>query len=594
MAVGTLPGSSSEGGSSWVAAVDAAGLGVVVVEDHPGGPTVTFASERAVGMLGARPEDALRPVGEGGRVVSAVAHGPTSRLLLLAPPTEASGPAADPLAVDARFRTLVEVASDAVVVTRRGVIDWANDAATRALGYPPGALVGLDWGRLLPADELTAMRERVGEMIRTGTVLPPRAYRGIRADGTEVVLEIASRVLFEGAEPVVIGFGRDLTERRRLEAQIANADRLSALGTMAAGVAHEINNPLAYVSLSAEALNDQVARSNLHPSEKADLLELVARIREGADRVATIVRDMRVFTRQDAEALPRPVDVRPLVEAGLRLVRHDLRSRARLSASLEPLWALAIPGRLEQVVVNLLVNAGQALREDRLDSRIDVRVESAPEGVVIEVQDDGIGISPEDLARVFDPFFTTKAPGVGTGLGLSVCHSLVHQMGGQIELHSTPGAGTTARVVLRPAEAPRPVEEASTRARAPASIPRLRLLVVDDEPLIAEAVAALLEDVHAVTVAIGGAAGLEHALRGPWDAVLCDLAMPELSGMDVFARVRDHSPDLADRFVFMTGGATTERARAFLGSVPNPTLEKPFRFSALAGVLESLARRSVC
>ncbi|MBL8717148.1 MAG: PAS domain S-box protein [Myxococcales bacterium] len=489
---------------------------------------------------------------------------------------------------EARFRTLVEAANDAVVMTRRGSISYANEAAERCLGYGKGELLGLDWSRILPPEELAVMGQRITEMIREGTVLPPREYRGRRANGEEVVIEIASRVLMDGGEPLVLGFGRDLTERRRLEAQIAHADRLTALGTMAAGVAHEINNPLAYLSLSAEALDEQIREAPLPAADRASLLELLDRVREGADRVAAIVRDMRLFTRGEDDVQPKPVDVCAIVEAAVRLVGHDLRGRARLVRTLEPAWALGTPGRLEQVLVNLLVNAAQALREDAVEPEIRVRVRRAAEGVVVEVEDDGVGIPAVTLPRVFDPFFTTKAPGVGTGLGLSVCHSLVHQMGGTIGLSSAEGKGTIARVVLKAASAP---ASASVRAAPRERSRGLRVLVVDDEHLIGSSITALLEDDHAVTFALGGERGLEHALDGDFDVILCDLTMPVVSGMDLHSRVREARPELAARFVFMTGGATTERARQFLAEVENPTLEKPFRAATLEQVLASVNQR---
>ncbi|MBK7399137.1 MAG: PAS domain S-box protein [Myxococcales bacterium] len=489
---------------------------------------------------------------------------------------------------EARFRTLVEAANDAVVMTRRGSISYANEAAERCLGYGKGELLGLDWSRILPPEELAAMGQRITEMIREGTVLPPREYRGRRANGEEVVIEIASRVLMDRGEPLVLGFGRDLTERRRLEAQIAHADRLTALGTMAAGVAHEINNPLAYLSLSAEALDEQIREAPLPAADRASLLELLDRVREGADRVAAIVRDMRLFTRGEDDVQPKPVDVCAIVEAAVRLVGHDLRGRARLVRTLEPAWALGTPGRLEQVVVNLLVNAAQALRPDAVEPEIHVRVRQTAEGVVVEVEDDGVGIPAATLPRVFDPFFTTKAPGVGTGLGLSVCHSLVHQMGGTIGLSSTEGKGTIARVVLRAASAP---ASASVRAAPRERSRGLRVLVVDDEHLIGSSITALLEDDHAVTFALGGERGLAHALDGDFDVILCDLTMPVVSGMDLHSRVREARPELAARFVFMTGGATTERARQFLAEVENPTLEKPFRAATLEQVLASVNQR---
>ncbi len=210
---------------------------------------------------------------------------------------------------EARFRTLVEAANDAVVMTRRGSISYANEAAERCLGYGKGELLGLDWSRILPPEELAAMGQRITEMIREGTVLPPREYRGRRANGEEVVIEIASRVLMDRGEPLVLGFGRDLTERRRLEAQIAHADRLTAsLGTMAAGIAHEINNPLTFVQASLNLALHQLESAAHRPESQAFALQILEEVRTasvGVDRIAAIVREMLVlFTPGEDDAQP--------------------------------------------------------------------------------------------------------------------------------------------------------------------------------------------------------------------------------------------------------------------------------------------------
>ena len=496
-------------------------------------------------------------------------------------------------ASEARFRMLIEAANDAVAITKRGVITYANSAAARALGYEsPNELVGLGWDRLLPPDDLAAMSERIRSMMQDGAELSPREYRGIRKDGGEVVLEIASRVIMDGGEPSVIGFGRDVTERKRLQAQLAHADRLAALGALAAGVAHEINNPLAYLSLSARAVSDLLAGANLPVETLAQVREFLDNVLTGADRVAAIVRDLRAFTRSDEQEQPHAVSVRDVVDAALRLAGHELRQRAQVSASVPgDLFVLATTRALEQVVVNLLVNAAHATKEGNGHGTIEVRAAATESGsITLEVEDHGVGIPAVDLPRIFEPFFTTKPTGVGTGLGLSVCHSLVTKMGGTIEIASKATAGTTVRVVL-PAATPSEARIARAKSEPPAETSPLRVLVIDDEPLIGEAVAALLSHAHHPTFALGGEEGLERALEGEFDVVLCDLTMPYVSGMDLFARLREVRPALAARTVFMTGGATIPRVAEFLARVENPRIDKPFRVAALLRVLEEGSRR---
>ncbi len=496
-------------------------------------------------------------------------------------------------ASEARFRSLIEAANDTVAITRRGVITYANTAASRALGCEsPDELVGKTWDTLLAPEDFVFMSERIRAMIGDGTEFPPHEYRVTRRDGTEAVIEIASRVILDAGEPTVIGFGRDVTERKRLQAQLAHGDRLAALGTLAAEIAHEINNPLAYVSLSARALSDLLAEAKLAPQTLATAKELLGNVLTGADRVAAIVRDLRAFTRSDEAAQPEAVQLCTVVEASLRIAGHELRRRARVVADVaDDLFVFGTARAVEQVVVNLLVNAAHATPENQPDAEISVRAAVARGGwITLDVADQGVGIAGTDLPRIFDPFFTTKPTGVGTGLGLSVCHSLVAQMGGKIEVVTTASTGTTVRVTLL-AATPSQAKRVRAKSEPPPEGEGLRILVVDDEPLIGETVVGLLSQHHHPSFAFGGAAGLEQALGEDFDVVLCDLAMAGVSGMELFTRLKQARPLLAARTVFMTGGATIPRVAEFLAAVDNLRIEKPFRAAALLAVLAEASRR---
>jgi CheY-like chemotaxis protein/anti-sigma regulatory factor (Ser/Thr protein kinase) len=252
--------------------------------------------------------------------------------------------------------------------------------------------------------------------------------------------------------------------------------------------------------------------------------------------------------------------------------------------------------RFEQVFVNLLVNAAQAVPDgDVAANEVKVSVFLQADRVVVEVSDTGVGIAPETLGRVFDPFFTTKPRGVGTGLGLPISRGIVTSAGGDITVESVPGRGSTFRVAL-PALGTE--ELASAPAHTPpraAPVERARLLVVDDEPLVADMLRRALSDVHDVTVATDARTALEYLTSGepPYDLVFCDLLMPFMSGMDLYDELRSRGGGIEERIVFMTGGAFTERASQFLAQVPNRKLSKPFDLTELERVLaESLAARS--
>jgi PAS domain S-box-containing protein len=486
------------------------------------------------------------------------------------------------------FRLLVENAPDAIVVSRDGIVLYANRAAATLLGHDDVAeLVGKPM-TFLDRRAAETMRRRIEQMATTGERLVPREYPARRRDGTEITAEIASTIIEIDGAPAVLAYARDVTERTRLRAQLAHADRLASLGTMAAGVAHEINNPLAFLGLATEALGRRTG-----PEHGA----LVAELRTGVERIAAIVRDLRFFGRDDDEPAG-PMDLAAAIEAAERLVHHEIRPRGTLTREYGALPAVVgVPRRIEQVFVNLLLNAAHALG-DRADGRIVVRARVTDERVVVSVEDDGGGIPAENLDAIFEPFFTTRSGAGGTGLGLSICRDFVVRAGGNVVATSTVGKGTTLDVTLlraTPARAgagaaapPSPSTDArpdSRRGRA-----QKRVLIVDDEAAI---VRLLLESLESVASVVGETVprrALDLILGDPgFDAIVCDVMMPGLTGIDLHQQVSRDRPELASRFVFISGGTYTARAREHLERVTNPRLDKPFRMAQLVDAIERVA-----
>ena len=306
----------------------------------------------------------------------------------------------------------------------------------------------------------------------------------------------------------------------------------------------------------------------------------------------TIVRDLKTFSRVDS-ADNADVDVRQVLESTLNLAATEIRHRARLVKQFGEVPPVrANESRLGQVFLNLLVNAAQAIpggTPERHEIRVATRVGSGNR-VVVEVADTGMGIAAKHLPRLFDPFFTTKEPGVGTGLGLSICHSLVAALGGEIHVESEPGKGSTFRVLL-PASLPaKPAAEPPAPPPAPvpsAAEKRGRLLVVDDEPLVCTALGRTLRPHHDVTLSTRAQEALERIEAGErFDVVFCDLMMPGMSGMDFYSALKERYPEQARRVVFLTGGAVTQQARAFLESVTSPYVEKPFAGRELLSLVQ--------
>jgi PAS domain S-box-containing protein len=497
---------------------------------------------------------------------------------------------------EARFRALVEGAPDGVVISRDGVILYANPAGVRLLGYDtPDELVGRSLATFLSPREIERMVRRIGE-IRAGARLPAAEYRARRRDGAEIVAEITSLPIALDDGPAVIAFARDVTERAGMREQLARADRLASLGTLAAGVAHEINNPLTFMTLGVELCERRLESSGLAPRERAELLGILADVRAGAERVALVVRDLKTFSRA-TEDVPQVVDVSRTIEAATRIVAHRARHFAEVSVALPPLPPVrANAARLEQVFVNLLLNAVQAFADPAPGNRIEVVGSVAgADAVTIDVADNGPSIPSDVVDRIFDPFFTTKPVGEGTGLGLAIVHELVAQMGGSVMVVHGGERGARFRVRL-PIASGGPALAARAEA-SPVTSPASRILVVDDEREVGAVIRRSLAPRHEVVAVTSVAGALELlAASPPFDAIVCDLAMPAGSGIDLYRVATRERPELERRFVLVTGGAVSRRDQAFLEAWPGPRLEKPFSGAeieaALAAVLDAKPERS--
>lgn len=492
------------------------------------------------------------------------------------------------------FRTLVEHAPEAIAIFDGRRFLYTNPAAATMLGYQSEAdLLALDPLNVVHPAERERMIARSRRVIQEGVVLPPVEYRGLRRDGAEVVVETSSiRVEWQG-HPALLAFSRDVTPRKRLEAQLMRTDRLAALGTLVAGIAHEINNPLTWVLLAIEQVQSTLAGDPITGPALAEARARLADVRLGIDRIADIVRQLRASVRGDRD-VREAVDLRAVMLSAARIAHNELRHRTRLVTELAE--TPAVKGsiqRLEQVFLNLILNAVHALPEDRAETnevRLSLR-KSDDGGVIAEVSDTGAGIPADVLPRIFDPFFTTKDPGVGLGLGLSICHSIVVSHDGTIEAESAEGGGATFRVRFPPSclsdtpartSAPPPSELNNER--------RARVLIVDDEPGLNLIIGRMLGRRHDCTSVTDGPSALAHLAAHPVDVVLCDLMMPGMTGIDLYENSRKTWPQLERRFVFMTGGAFTARAAEFAAQVQCPIVEKPFTLQRLLDAITEVLR----
>jgi two-component system NtrC family sensor kinase len=382
---------------------------------------------------------------------------------------------------------------------------------------------------------------------------------------------------------------REIAEREHTERALRKAQRLEALGRLAAGIGHEINNPLTFMSASIESLSVDVDALTPHlPAPvQEELRGLIEAAAIGADRISQIVRSIQLFGKKEAREL-EIVDMGSVLSLSLRMVGAELGQDIEVSTELDevpPILGKRVA--LEQVFVNLLQNAAHALASPRPARRITVTCGCDDHrNVVIAIADTGAGISQEHIDRIFDPFFTTKPVNQGTGLGLSICHSIVSDHGGDIDVHSVVGQGTTVTVRLPVVRlgspelaALLPAEVARAGEAAPAPL-RGRVLVVDDEPLILRMMMHALRD-HDVVAVTSASDALERCATRSFDVILCDLMMPGMSGMQLYERLREVHPELEQRIVFMTGGSLLPDVQRFLASTPNPCLDKPIPIKGL-------------
>lgn len=504
--------------------------------------------------------------------------------------------------------TTLDSIADALIVTDvQGRISRMNPVARRLTGV--GLAEALERPveevvRLVHPESRAELPHPVWEALREGrTVVASNDALLLSREGRAIPVAHTATPIQDGGPPLgAILVFRDVTgehEAKKARARLEVADRMASVGTLAAGVAHEINNPLAYVVSNLAFLEEQLLElrkaKGLERASFGEVDEVLRDAKEGAERIRRIVRDLKTFSRADSEA-HGPTDVVAVLESAANMAFNEIRHRAQLLKDLQPVPPVAgDAGRLGQVFLNLLVNAAQAIKEgEARGNRITIATAATPRGTVeVRISDTGGGIAPEHLKRIFDPFFTTKPVGVGTGLGLSISHNIVTSMGGSVRVESEVGRGTTFTVELQAAP------EADAEAQAPvvaagASGPAGRVLLIDDEERVLTATRRVLQATgHEVVALVRGAEALERIRGGErFDVILCDLMMPDITGEDVHAELSRIAPDQADRMVFLTGGAFTSGAKAFLERMPGRVLEKPFENAAVRRVVEEWIDRS--
>jgi signal transduction histidine kinase/CheY-like chemotaxis protein len=480
---------------------------------------------------------------------------------------------AEPLAQE------IAAASDAIIVRdaqAEGRLGASAETVRGWMGVPlraQGETVGL-----LTIDSFTPNRYTRADASRA------------QAFAAYAALAVRNAELYHHARERTAQLEQALSDLRVAQQRLVQSERLSAVGELVAGVAHELNNPLTAVLGFA---------SILQQTAPAELRSDIAPIVEGANRARRIVQNLLTFARQ-REARLEAVDVNQAVYHVLSLYGYLLRGdgvavEERLTPDLPP--TLADMTAVQQVLLNLINNARQAMAGWKGERRITIRTfmlpggASQPQRLAIEVADSGPGIKPEHLPLVFEPFFTTKPIGEGTGLGLSICYGIVKQYGGEIRVESSVGEGArfTVELPLRPVLEEEP---ASTPAPPTASTDRRRILVVDDEPTVGALVARLLTDAgYHTEVCADGAAVAGMLEQSDYDLVICDIKMPGFDGARVYEEIRGQAQGFADHILFMSGDTLSPATREFLGTSGAPFIEKPFDVGEFIATVRRLVER---
>lgn len=385
---------------------------------------------------------------------------------------------------------------------------------------------------------------------------------------------VGLRGIFEGAILVL----SDVTEEKKIQQQLMQSEKLSSLGEMISGVAHELNNPLASIMGFAQLMEQSETAGPVHGK--------VVSIRREADRCHRIVKNLLRFARKQAPER-KPLDINSVVGSVVQLLGYQLQSDnialdLELASDMQPV--MGDYHALQQVFVNLVTNAHHAMKEK--GGRGILRITTTCDGLTcrVEVDDTGPGVRPEHLKRIFDPFFTTKEVGKGTGLGLSLAYSTMKEHKGQISARSRPGSGTSFFVELPVAAA---VTEVAPVAEAVAPAGTLatggkRILVVEDEVSLSEMMSeALSAEGHMVDRAADGLAAREMLRNGSYDLIISDLKMPHMGGKELYAAIHSMDPDLAGRIIFSTGDSVSAETQDFFRRTGNAVLTKPFNLSDL-------------
>ncbi|MBI5836273.1 MAG: PAS domain S-box protein [Candidatus Eisenbacteria bacterium] len=496
-------------------------------------------------------------------------------------------------AVESRYRVLVEQSMAGIYIIQDGRFAYVNPKLAEIFGTTPGEMVDtLTVGEVVHEEDRAKVLENIRRRVEGETRSAHYSFRIVRRDGQVRVAEVhGSRTIYNG-RAAVIGLLMDVTEQRRMEEQLRQTQKMEAVGRLAGGVAHDFNNLLTVISGYSELLLERMGAAD-------PLLHDVEEIRRAAQRAAAMTRQLLAFSRQQV-LTPRVLDVGEVVAGMERMLRRLIVEHVVLTCTTGPgLWPVRVdPGQMEQVVLNLALNARDAMsgggrltleaaNVDLSEGHPGLRI-AAPAGpyVALRVRDTGAGMDPATLEHMFEPFFTTRGPGQGTGLGASTVFGIVEQSGGTLEVESAPGRGTTVTVYLP--RCPDPVEPGRGGGDAAVAGGSETILLAEDEEQVRHLAAAVLREAgYAVIESADGDEAFARAAEGlRIDAVVSDVVMPGTGGPELVRRLRASRPGL--RALYVSGYSADAVVQGWEPGPGTRALQKPFHTEALVRAVREL------
>ncbi len=507
------------------------------------------------------------------------------------------------------FKNLIQRFPDGLLIHNNQIIRYINSSMAHFLNCKnSNILLGKNLIELIHVDDREAVLSRIAHFAKFPYATnPPVEFRFYCQDSKEIFVGecTALQTIFEGTSSIAVVV-RDVSDLKKLQAHMILTDRMRGLGQLAAGVGHEINNPLFYLMMKAEKLSKSLDTDGLIKERNQ-----VAEIQAGLSRIESIVRQLKTFSRTDEEENKTLVDVTANLKAAIGMARNTIEHRARLHVEIDPFLppVLGTESRLGQVFLNLLINAAQAIEPGNAEQNlISISASTDPTGfVVIGISDTGRGIPENVRKNIFRPFYTTKPVGEGTGLGLSICHSIVNSYGGSIRFETETGVGTlfqvyfpVAKGLFLPSDAQSKFSDRSPQASKifePTAhaygSSETKVLLIDDDRDLLEVLESVIAVKHQVKALTDAAKALEVIAEGnQFDCILCDLMMPKLGGVDFYERLLKISPEHCQRIVFMTGGSFTAKTDQFLKQENIVHREKPISTLDLMELIQNTIDRS--